>query len=552
MGEERATRGTPSLPGRTPGRAIRQASDAGRARPADGAEGFPGALSRDGIARAAAPDDDADRREQRRATGLSDRREKRRLGRRRGDGGRRRPHRTRQVGGTGGGRPDIDRHRALRRAHPGPRHCRRRRPRRRVLRRSGNPPRASEVAAVPALHQPRSGQRRPLPREQAGERRFFGRPRALARSPLRTGGHRPRQLAPLRRTGTTGRQPDRRARARQSGGAARHGSRRSPRQRAAPPDDLHSDDPREHRRRHRRLRRKRPADLVQPGNARDARRRPGRPAAGSLGRVLRPVSRRRTNAHGDNGHPALPRFARRTTAQCRDGHRSPARRSARRAGVGATDDRRQWRPDRRCRVDARRERAEACPGTVAAGQGRGRERQPCEERFPGQHEPRTAHPAQRRPGLLRTAAARCPGRPRTALGRTNGASGDDSPQRRTPAHADQQRPRAVAYRSRPQRDHPGELRPPRPARRPAGDVRPQGHAPGAALRGRAFAGHTTLRRHRRGQAAPGADQPDRQRLQVHRTRRHPRGRRRHAAGRQGHGAPPVLRGVRHRRRHRRG
>ncbi len=247
-------------------------------------------------------------------------------------------------------------------------------------------------------------------------------------------------------------------------------------------------------------------------------------------------------------HPA--RRARRHATASRRSRRTPRARAA----AGWQHLRRRHRAGRGGRrggahddlLRARRHHAGALRGRAARRQGGGRARQPRQVRLLGDDEPRAAHAAERGDRHGRPAARRHAGRGRPAP-RRDAARG-----RRPPGAGHQQRPRLQQARSRPHgvRGHRvraggrGAWR-----ARPLGATRPRPrHRPRRLARAR----RAGPRRRRSGPAAPGADQPDRQRHQVHRTRRRLGGSRGGASVGRRAGHRAGGRRARHRRRHRRG
>ena len=162
----------------------------------------------------------------------------------------------------------------------------------------------------------------------------------------------------------------------------------------------------------------------------------------------------------------------------------------------------------------------------------------AQERVPGQHEPRDPHADERR-DRHDLAAARHRPRCRAAGLRAHGAE-----QRRGAAHDPQRHPRLLQDRGREARDGDIGLR---PAPHGGGHVRPAGAArpeqgTGAHRDGRCRRPRGAARRPRT--PAPGPYEPDRQRGEVHRTRRG--GGLGGARGGTGDRSDAALRGARHR------
>ena len=199
VGQSARTRHPPSVSACLSGSRIGAdlARRAGRPRPVDRAQGLAVPLQRNGFERAGAEDDATDRRKQRRSTRLPAGREGGRMVHRSGIG-RCAGQRGNPPGGESGDRRQrAGEHRPLCRAHAYCSRTQRRCSGRSVPRRFRRPPTVGQVAALHSVHQPGSGERRSLPREQPGRGRVFSRPRAVARSLVRASRHSARELAPL-------------------------------------------------------------------------------------------------------------------------------------------------------------------------------------------------------------------------------------------------------------------------------------------------------------------------------------------------------------------
>ena len=127
----------------------------------------------------------------------------------------------------------------------------------------------------------------------------------------------------------------------------------------------------------------------------------------------------------------------------------------------------------RLRRGARRHRAQARRGGAAAGQGRRREREPDQVRFPGQHEPRDPHADERDHGHRR------PAREDRALAGAGQVRADLPPRRRQPAQPHQRHPRPLQGRSLAARAGADRLLAERPAGE--GDRDGGGAGPGKGL-----------------------------------------------------------------------